>query len=250
LLVDKVKERSYKENITDKERLLDIFKEEIKNILGENKNEIILDNKPSIIMMVGVNGVGKTSASAKLANMLKKEGRSVLFAAADTFRSAAVEQLSHFADMLGIELIHHQRYSDPGAVVYDSIQKAKAKDLDTIIIDTAGRIQTSYNLMGELKKINKVVEKNIGRKTDEILMVLDSNTGQNARSQVEIFNEAIELTGIVLTKIDSTAKGGIVLTIKNDYNIPVKFFTHGEDIEDIKIFDPDYYVKMLFGEGE
>jgi len=197
-------------------------------------------------MMVGVNGVGKTSTAAKLANMLKKEKKKILFAAADTFRSAAVEQLDHFSKILNIDMVHHQRYSDPGAVVYDSIEKAKAKGFDVIIIDTAGRMQTSYNLMGELKKISKVVEKNLGRKPDEILMVIDSTTGQNAKAQIDVFSGAIEITGVILTKIDSTAKGGIIMTIKNDFGIPIKFYTDGENIDDIKKFDPDRYIRLLF----
>lgn len=251
MLVENVREKAYQENINEKRDLVDIFKNEIYKILDDSGDDILnITDSPSAIMLVGVNGVGKTSSAAKLAKMLKDSGKKIIFAAADTFRAAAVEQLTHFSKMLDIDIVYHQRYSDPGAVVYDSIQKAKAKGIDNIIIDTAGRMQTSYNLMGELKKINKVIEKNLGKKPDEILMIIDATTGQNAKSQIEIFNQSIDITGIILTKIDSMAKGGMILTIKNDYGIPIKLYTHGEKIGDIKRFDPRRYVDQLFDEND
>lgn len=200
---------------------------------------------PTVYMIVGVNGVGKTSAIAKLANMFKSQGKKVMLAAADTYRSAAVEQLGHFADMLGIDMVNHQRNADPGAVVYDTLESALAKKADIVIIDTAGRMQTSYNLMQELKKIKNVVNKRLGRMPDEVLLAIDSTTGQNARSQAEILSGAMDVSGIILTKTDGTSKGGIVLTIKNDLGIPVKVITKGEKIGDIEFFDPVVFSRNM-----
>ena len=157
-----------------------------------------------------------------------------------------MEQIKYFADKLGVGLVHHQRNSDPGAVVFDSIEKAKAKGIDLLIIDTAGRMQTSFNLMEELKKIKKVIVKNLGRDVDEIMLTIDSNTGQNACSQAKVFNDALNLTGIILTKTDGSSKGGIVLTIKNDLRIPVKLVTNGEKLDDIYYFDPLRFTDLLF----
>ena len=166
--------------------------------------------------------------------------------AADTYRSAATEQLQHYADKLDMDIVFHQKFSDPGAVVYDSIEKAKAKGIDLVIIDTAGRMQTSRNLMSELSKVKKVINGRINRDVDEILLVIDSTTGQNAKSQAEIFNSSLGLTGIILTKLDSTSKGGIVLTIKNDLGIPVRMIGHGEKLKDIYYFDPSKFAESLF----
>jgi fused signal recognition particle receptor len=197
-------------------------------------------------MLVGVNGVGKTSTVAKLAAFFQKDGKSVLLAAADTFRAAAYEQLDHFAEKLSLPIVHHQRGSDPGAVVYDSIEKAVARKIDIVLIDTAGRMHTAYNLMEELKKIKKVINKKIGRDPDEILMVIDATTGQNAKHQAAIFNEAVGLSGIILTKTDGTSKGGIVLTVKNELKIPVKFLTFGEKIGNLEVFNAEKFADLLF----
>jgi len=250
IIVD-TREHSFKENINDIELIKEFLKEKIIKILDNNSypgssivkfsNEI-----PTIWMMVGVNGVGKTSTIAKIANLFKNQSKSILLTAADTYRAAAFEQIDHYAKLLNIEIVHHQRYSDPGAVVYDSIEKAIAKKIDLVLIDTAGRMHTAYNLMEELKKIKKVIYKKLAREADEILMVIDSTTGQNAKIQTAAFNEAVGLTGIVLTKTDGTSRGGIVLTIKNELNIPIKFITSGEKINNIDFFNPVKFTEMLF----
>jgi len=247
-ILDNVKNASYETGITSLEGLKDFLKAEIIKILdGQSAEQLeISQQPPTVYLVVGVNGVGKTSAIAKMANMYKKQGKKIIFAAADTYRSAAVEQLTHFADILDIDVVNHQRNADPGAVVYDSLEKAIAKNADMVIIDTAGRMQTSYNLMEELKKIKRVVFKRLGRDPDEVLLVIDSTTGQNARSQAEIFLEAMDISGIILTKTDGTSRGGIVLTIKNDLGIPVKLVTEGEKLESIYYFDPVKFTDMIF----
>ena len=247
-ILESVKNNSYEKNIKDLEGVKDLLKSEITEILdGESVEELQVSSEPpTVFLVVGVNGVGKTSAIAKMASMYKKKGKKVILAAADTYRSAAVEQLTHFADMLNIDIVNHQRNADPGAVVYDSLEKAIAKNADIVIIDTAGRMQTSFNLMEELKKIKRVVNKRLGRSPDEILLAIDSTTGQNARSQAEIFSEAMDISGIILTKTDGTSRGGIVLTIKNDLGIPVKIVTNGEKLENIYFFDPVKFTDMLF----
>lgn len=250
IIVD-TREHSFKENINDIELIKEFLKEKIIKILDKDSSSgssIVKFSSeiPTIWMMVGVNGVGKTSTIAKIANLFKNQSKSILLTAADTYRAAAFEQIDHYAKLLNIEIVHHQRYSDPGAVVYDSIEKAIAKKIDLVLIDTAGRMHTSYNLMEELKKIKKVIYKKLSREADEILMVIDSTTGQNAKIQTAIFNEAVGLTGIVLTKTDGTSRGGIILTIKNELNIPIKFITSGEKINNIDFFNPVKFTEMLF----
>jgi len=246
-ILDEVKENVYKENINDVEVIKGLLRRQIVKILngksgsGLNISRIL----PSVFLIVGVNGVGKTTAIAKIAKLFSSKGEKVLLSAADTYRSAAVEQIQYYARNLGLDLVHHERFSDPGAVVYDSLKKALAKGIDKVIIDTAGRMQTSYNLMEELKKIKNVISKNLNRDADEILMVIDSTTGQNAKFQTEVFNNALGLTGIILTKTDSTSKGGIVLTIKNDLGIPIKLVTNGEKLDDIYYFDPEKFAEMI-----
>jgi len=245
------REHSFKENINDIELIKEFLKEKIIKILDNNSSPgssiVKFSNEiPTIWMMVGVNGVGKTSTIAKIANLFKNQSKSILLTAADTYRAAAFEQIDHYAKLLNIEIVHHLRYSDPGAVVYDSIEKAIAKKIDLVLIDTAGRMHTAYNLMEELKKIKKVIYKKLSREADEILMVIDSTTGQNAKIQTAAFNEAVGLTGIVLTKTDGTSRGGIVLTIKNELNIPIKFITSGEKINNIDFFNPVKFTEMLF----
>ena len=247
-ILDNVRNASYEAGITGPEGIKDLLKKEIIKILdGQSAGQLeISQQPPTVYLVVGVNGVGKTSAIAKMANMYKKQGKKIIFAAADTYRSAAVEQLTHFADILDIDVVNHQRNADPGAVVYDCLEKAIAKNADIVIIDTAGRMQTSYNLMEELKKIKRVINKRLGRDPDEVLLVIDSTTGQNARSQAEIFLEAMDISGIILTKTDGTSRGGIVLTIKNDLGIPVKLVTEGEKLESIYYFDPVKFTDMIF----
>lgn len=246
-ILNETREYCFKNNVNNFDEIKNLIKEKIKKILDFGKPQKIntAGRKPFIILVIGVNGVGKTSSIAKLAYLLQKEGSHIMIAAADTFRAAAIEQIQFFGEKLGIEVIHHQRNSDPGAVVYDSIDSAVAKNIDIVIIDTAGRMQTSSNLIDELKKIQRIINRKIGRDPDEVLLVIDSNTGQNAKSQAEIFHKALNITGIILTKVDSTSRGGIVLTIKNDLSIPVKFITYGEKIEDISYFDPEKFVDLL-----
>ena len=246
-ILNETREYCFKNNVNNFDEIKNLIKEKIKKILDFGKPQKIntAGRKPFIILVIGVNGVGKTSSIAKLAYLLQKEGSHIMIAAADTFRAAAIEQIQFFGEKLGIEVIHHQRNSDPGAVVYDSIDSAVAKNIDIVIIDTAGRMQTSSNLIDELKKIQRIINRKIGRDPDEVLLVIDSNTGQNAKSQAEIFHKALNITGIILTKVDSTSRGGIVLTIKNDLSIPVKFIAYGEKIEDISYFDPEKFVDLL-----
>ncbi len=247
-ILEKVKKKSYSENINNPEKIKSLIREQVVEILeinGDNKLNVS-PVSPTVFLIVGVNGSGKTTSVAKLANLFKDDGKKILLSAADTYRAAAAEQLQHYADKLGLDIVCHQKFSDPGAVVYDSIEKAQANGIDLVIIDTAGRMQTSHNLMEELKKIKKVITGRINRNADEILLVVDSTTGQNAKNQAEIFNNSLNLTGIILTKTDSTSKGGIILTIKNDLNIPVKMFTDGEKLKDICYFDPAKFADSLF----
>ncbi len=247
-LISELKTEVYSEKISKDEDIKGLLKEKIEKILktdNETRLKEASENKPAVYLIVGVNGVGKTSTLAKLANMLQNKGKKVIIAAADTYRAAAIEQLKAYAQRLGIDMVSHQRDSDPGAVVYDSIEKAKAKDMDLVLVDTAGRMQTSYNLMEELKKVKRVVCKKNNRDPDEILMVIDSTTGQNAIHQATIFHKALDVTGIALTKTDGTSKGGILLSIKDELGLPIKIVTCGEKIEDISHFDPKHYVNML-----
>jgi len=246
-IITNLKDRAYEKKINSAGEVREALKQEIVEILktGESPGLALPGEVPAVYMIVGVNGVGKTSAIAKLANMFKSQGKKVMLAAADTYRSAAVEQLGHFAKVLGIDMVNHQRNADPGAVVYDTLESALAKQADIVIIDTAGRMQTSYNLMQELKKIKKVVNKKLGRPPDEVLLAIDSTTGQNARNQAEIFSDSMEVSGVILTKTDGTSKGGIVLTIKNDLGIPVKVITKGEKIGDIEFFDPVVFSRNM-----
>ena len=243
-----VKDYTFKENINDIEVIKDLIKKQIIKILNSTnlQNMNFSLTIPTVWMIVGVNGVGKTSTIAKLAKFYSSKGKSVLLTAADTYRAAAFEQIDHYAKLLELPIVHHQRFSDPGAVVFDSLEKAIAKKIDIVLIDTAGRMHTSYNLMEELKKIKKVIFKKLNRDADEILMVIDSTTGQNAKFQVDLFNQTINLSGIILTKTDGTSKGGVILTIKNEFNLPIKFITNGEKLENIQYFDSVKFTEMLF----
>ncbi|MCM1114587.1 MAG: signal recognition particle-docking protein FtsY [Clostridium sp.] len=205
-----------------------------------------LRTKPSIILMIGVNGVGKTTTIGKLAMRLKEQNRKVILGAADTFRAAAIEQLQVWAERADVDLIKHAEGSDPAAVVYDTIQAGKARGADVIIIDTAGRLHNKKNLMDELNKISRVIDRELPESTKEILLVLDATTGQNAVNQAKDFKEAAGITGIVLTKLDGTAKGGVVLAINNELDVPVKFVGVGEKIEDLQPFDADAFAAGLF----
>ena len=221
------------------------LREEMVKILSENDNELKLETKPSVILVVGVNGVGKTTSIGKIANNLKKEGKKVVIAAADTFRAAAVEQLEIWANRANCDIIKRNEGTDPASVIFDAIKIAKENNADVLICDTAGRLHNKKYLMDELLKIEKVVEKELPEATKEVLLVLDATTGQNAIQQVKAFKETTPLTGIVLTKLDGTAKGGVVLGIVNENKIPVKFIGIGEQIEDMERFNAEDFAKAI-----
>ncbi len=246
-IISDVQSEVYAQKINEPEAVKTLLKQKIAALLGNHQRHRLntSEKKPTVYLLVGVNGVGKTSTLAKLAHMLQKKEKRVLIAAADTYRAAAVEQLQAYAQRLGIDMVRHQRNSDPGAVVFDSIEKSMAKDIDFLLVDTAGRMQTSYNLMEELKKIKRVVLKKTNKVPDETLLVVDSTTGQNAIFQATTFHKALDLTGVVLTKTDGTSKGGIILSLQDELGLPVKMVTYGEKLEHIAYFDPVKYVDML-----
>jgi fused signal recognition particle receptor len=223
------------------------IKEEMTAMLG-TPQPLVLSANPSIILTIGVNGVGKTTTIGKLAWRFRAEGKKVMIAAGDTFRAAAIEQLDIWAQRTGAEIIKHQSGSDPAAVAFDAVEAAKHRGSDIVIIDTAGRLHTKSPLMDELKKIDRVIKKAIPDAPHEKLLVIDATTGQNALRQAKIFNEAIGLTGIALTKLDGTAKGGIIFAIQKELNIPVKLIGIGEGVEDLRDFDPHDFVAALFEE--
>ena len=250
LLVDQLRERAREEKITAAEELRHILKEEMVALLEKNAAPLKMPaEKPYVIMMVGVNGAGKTTTIAKLAYRFKQEKAKVLLAAGDTFRAGAIEQLGVWANRLGVELIAHQEGSDPAAVAFDAINAARARGSDVLIIDTAGRLQTKVNLMSELAKVHRVVQRELGRDLDEILLVVDATTGQNALSQGKFFRDAVPVTGIALTKLDGTAKGGIVLALAHELDLAVKLVGVGEQYEDLQDFDARAFVSALFGEA-
>jgi fused signal recognition particle receptor len=221
------------------------LKDEMAAMLG-GYEPIALSNKPAVILAVGVNGVGKTTTIGKLAARFRADGKSVILAAGDTFRAAAIEQLIIWAERSGCGIVKHQSGSDPAAVAFDAVEAAKHRGSDVVIIDTAGRLHTKSSLMEELKKVIRVINKSLPDAVFEKILVLDATTGQNALSQARLFNEAIGVTGIALTKMDGTAKGGIIFAIRKELNIPVKLIGIGEGIEDLRDFDPGDFVRALF----
>ena len=251
--IDKLKKRVKHENIKDAEELKEIIVDEMFIIYVEN--EIIVnkinyaENGPTVILFVGVNGVGKTTTIGKLAYKLKEEGKKVLLIAGDTFRAGAIEQLNEWGSKIGCETVYKEE-RDPASVIYDGLIKAKNENYDVVLIDTAGRLQNKVNLMNELEKINKVIANIIEGAPHETLLVIDATTGQNGISQAKSFKEITNVTGIVLTKLDGTAKGGIVLAIKDSVKIPVKYIGLGESKEDLKVFDIEKYIDGLFKEME
>ncbi|MGB9668217.1 MAG: signal recognition particle-docking protein FtsY [Thermosulfidibacteraceae bacterium] len=245
-IINELKKDINSKNVKTKEDIKKFIKDKIYGILKPREGKLNLKNKPSIILVVGVNGTGKTTTIAKLGYLLKKQNLEVLFSAGDTFRAAAIEQLEAWGNRIGITTIKQKQGSDPGGVVYDSINIAISKNYDVVIIDTAGRLHTKENLMEELKKIRRVIEKLTNREPDEILLVLDALTGHNAINQAKYFKEAINITGIILTKLDSTAKGGIIVSIADKFDIPIKFIGTGEKIEDLEPFDAHKFVDALF----
>lgn len=228
------------------EAVRDRIKEIVKELIDKEDQGQLISDLPLIILAIGVNGSGKTTTTAKLAHRLQNEGKSVLLAAGDTFRAAAAEQLSLWGERLGIGVIKHREGSDPSAVIYDAIQAAKARNIDVLICDTAGRLQTKKNLMDELAKMYRIIEREYPEAAIESLLVIDANTGKNAISQAEEFTKAGNVTGIVLTKLDGTAKGGIVVTIADQFDIPVKFIGVGEKAEDLIPFDGEDFAEAIF----
>ena len=244
-IIANLRDRIKKEKIEDEEAVKQALREEIKKIFDELDNSLHLDTVPSVILVVGVNGVGKTTSIGKIANRLKKDGKKVVIAAADTFRAAAVEQLEIWANRASCEIVKREEGVDPASVVFDAIKTAKEGQVDVLICDTAGRLHNKKYLMDELIKIKRVIDKELPNASKEILMVLDATTGQNAISQVKAFKETVDITGLVLTKLDGTAKGGVVIGIANENKMPVKFIGIGEQIDDMEIFNSDDFVKAL-----
>ena len=238
----KVKEQHIKDPAECKELLIESIKEEMN--VGETAYEF--ENRTSVVLVIGVNGVGKTTSIGKLAGKLKDQGKKVVLAAADTFRAAAGEQLVSWANRAGVEIISGQEGSDPGAIVYDAIQAAKARHADVLLVDTAGRLHNKKNLMAELGKLNRIIEKEYPEAYRETLVVLDGTTGQNALAQAKEFKEVADITGIILTKLDGTAKGGIAVAIHSELGIPVKYIGVGESIDDLQKFDANQFVNALF----
>lgn len=241
-VIDTLRENMRKDSVSDPKKANEYLKRVLTDILGEEKFSF---NTPCVITVAGVNGVGKTTTIGKLANIFVKQGKSVVIAAADTFRAAAGEQLEVWAQRAKVRIIKHEEGSDPAAVVFDALSSAKSKGTDVVLVDTAGRLHNKKNLMEELKKINRVIEREFPGADRKNLIVLDATTGQNALQQVEVFNEAIDIDGIVLTKLDGTAKGGVVLAIKHDMDIPVYFVGVGEGIDDLMEFDAQSYVEGI-----
>lgn len=251
-LIDQLKFEVQRKNIKDTAGIQSVISEKLVEIYraGEELDtELNMQDDLTVILMVGVNGVGKTTTIGKLAARFKSEGKTVMLAAGDTFRAGAIDQLVVWGERVGVEVIRQSEGSDPAAVMYDAIRAAKNRNVDVLICDTAGRLQNKVNLMNELEKVHRVIGKEIEGAPHEVLLALDATTGQNALIQAETFKEATNVTGIVLTKLDGTAKGGIVLAIRNKLNIPVKFVGLGEGMDDLQPFDPEKYVYGLFAEG-
>lgn len=244
-ICDQLRKRVKERGITDPKQIMGLIQEIIGEMLGEDQT-LQLQTKPSVIMVIGVNGAGKTTTIGKLCHQLKEDGKKVIVAAADTFRAAAIDQLEVWTERAGVELVKHAEGSDPAAVVYDAIEAAKARNCDVLICDTAGRLHNKKNLMQELAKINRIIENKAAGCDKEILLVLDATTGQNAVNQARLFKEVADITGIVLTKLDGTAKGGIIVSIKNELEIPVKLIGVGEKIDDLQPFHARDFVNALF----
>lgn len=244
-IIDKLRKKIKLENIKDAEDVKIALRELMKEILDKQDVNLNLTTKPSVILVIGVNGVGKTTSIGKIANRLKKENKKIVLAAADTFRAAAVEQLEIWANRAGCDIVKKQEGVDPASVVYDAIKITKEKNADVLICDTAGRLHNKKYLMDELYKIQKVIEKKLPEANKEVLLVIDATTGQNAISQVKAFKEVAPITGLVLTKLDGTAKGGVVIGIVNENEIPVKFIGVGEGIEDMEIFNSEDFVNAI-----
>lgn len=247
-IIETLRDNVKRKHITDGNLVKQELKDIISDILSEQDSEVNISTTPSVILVIGVNGVGKTTSIGKIASHYKAMGKSVLLGAADTFRAAAIDQLDIWAQRSGCDIIKHQENSDPASVVFDACNAAKARGTDVLICDTAGRLHNKKNLMAELAKINRVIERELPDSARETLLVLDATTGQNAVSQAKLFAEAADITGIILTKLDGTAKGGIVISIAKEQNLPVKFVGVGEGIDDLQEFVPADFARALFDE--
>ncbi|MFA4884552.1 MAG: signal recognition particle-docking protein FtsY [Desulfotomaculaceae bacterium] len=248
-LVEKTRRTVKERHVDDAGELKAILKEHIRDMLGAEPVPLnITDETPTVVMVVGVNGVGKTTTIGKLAHFYKSQGAKVLLGAADTFRAAAIDQLEIWAERVGVEIIKHREGADPAAVAFDSLQAAKARRADLLIIDTAGRLHTKANLMEELKKISRVLAREMTGAPHEVLLILDATTGQNAVNQARLFGEAVGITGIALTKLDGSSKGGVVIAVKRALDIPVKLIGIGESLEDLRPFSPGDFADALFDE--
>ncbi|MBU5426506.1 signal recognition particle-docking protein FtsY [Tissierella pigra] len=247
-LIDRLRNRVKEEKVTDPDNVKELLKDEIKKIMLESvsDNKLNIEPSPALILVVGVNGVGKTTTIGKLSNNFKKQGKKVLIAAGDTFRAAAIEQLEEWGNRANVDVISHSEGADPAAVIYDGIQAAKARKTDILICDTAGRLHNKSNLMNELNKIFRVAEREYGDATKEVLLVLDATTGQNAINQAKVFKEVANITGVALTKLDGTAKGGVIIALQAELNIPVKLVGVGEGIEDLQPFIVEDFVEAIF----
>ena len=246
-MIDNLRDAIKSKGLTNPLEVRDELKTLIENMLGEEDSKLNIEPGPSIILMVGVNGVGKTTTIGKLANRYTKEGKKVLLAAGDTFRAAAIEQLEVWANRSNVDIIKHQEGADPGAVIFDAVKAAKARKVDVLICDTAGRLHNKTNLMNELGKVFKIVDREYPEAKKEVLLVVDATTGQNAVSQAKTFKEVADITGIVLTKLDGTAKGGVVLAVKSEVDVPVKLIGVGEKVEDLQDFESKAFTEALFG---
>ncbi len=245
-IIEGVKKKVKEGKVTDSLKVKTLLKEEILEILGNNTSTLDIEPSPAIITVIGVNGVGKTTSIGKIAYMLKKDGKKVMLAAADTFRAAAIDQLEIWSSRVGVELIKQEEGSDPAAVIYDAIQAARARKVDVLICDTAGRLHTKKNLMEELRKVSRIIDREMPNAKRENLLVLDATTGQNAVLQAKTFSEVTNVSGIVLTKLDGTAKGGIVIAIKAELDLPVKLIGVGEQLDDLQPFNAKDFVEALF----
>lgn len=245
-IIDDLREKIKDDHITDPEETKKILFDMLKDMIGDGESIAENDGEMTVILVIGVNGVGKTTSIAKIANVMKKRGKKVVLAAADTFRAAAIDQLGVWADRIGVDLIKQTEGSDPAAVVFDAAAAAKKREADVLIVDTAGRLHNKKNLMAELAKINRVIDRELPDAVRETLLVLDATTGQNALIQAKEFKNAAEITGLVLTKLDGTAKGGIVISIKHELGIPVKFIGVGEKVDDLEVFNADEFISALF----
>ena len=248
-ICDRLRKKIKERGITDPKEIMGLIHEVISEIMGDDTG-LDLTVSPAVIMVIGVNGAGKTTTIGKMCHQFRQEGKKVLVAAADTFRAAAIDQLEVWTQRAGVDIVKHAEGSDPGAVVYDALEAAKARECDVVVIDTAGRLHNKKNLMEELKKINRIIDTTAGDCSREVLLVLDATTGQNAVNQAKLFSETAPITGIVLTKLDGTAKGGIVISIKNELGIPVKLIGVGEKIDDLQPFDSNMFVDALFATPE